>query len=264
MFFTKKDKCPRCTMHKKCIWHRSILGFTFIELIVVIAIAAVVMTTVLLNEDPEKRIGKARDAERQQSLQSLAKSIELYEVEYGSLPADFSTSTLGMGEKFVLCSTNGTVSCGGMTRGCLVVDDQAFLDKINTLPVDPTKTSTADTGYYVSRGYDDKLTVGACNVYDTTKPITLLVKATLPAYTPAPTPPSCGNGVLNTGEACDYNSSGSVCAYNANYYTSGIVYDSAACTNPVGCSADCSACLSQCSGSGGGRYTPGSNPGGGG
>ncbi len=257
MFFAKKNKCSRCGMHKKCIWHRSILGFTLIELIVVIAIAAVVMTTVLLNEDPEKRIGNARDVERQQALQGLAKAVEVYEIENGSLPTDFATSTLGMGEKFVLCSTSGTVSCGGMTRGCLVVDDQTFLNKIGALPIDPTKTSAADTGYYVSRTDNDKLIIGSCNAYDTGKEISLAVKATLPAYVPPPAGATCGNGILETGETCDYNSSGSFCAYNPNYYMQGLVYDPSICTgSPVGCSSSCTACLKSCSDSGSGEYYP--------
>ncbi|MFA5126748.1 MAG: prepilin-type N-terminal cleavage/methylation domain-containing protein [Patescibacteria group bacterium] len=244
-------------MHKKCIWHRNIWGFNLIELIVVIAVAAVIMTTVLLNENPEQRIGKARDAERQQALESLARAIELYEIENGSLPDDFSTSTLGMGEKFVLCSTNGTVTCDGMTRGCLVVDDQAFLNKIGALPIDPTKSSAADTGYYISRTDNDKLELGACEVYQTSSEISMAVKATLPPYVPPPAPAACGDGVLNAGEACDYDPDGSTCVYNANYYTSGIVYDDEVCTGAVaGCSYSCSACLEYCSAGGGGKYSP--------
>ena len=256
MFSLKKNKCKRCTMHKKCIWHKNFLGFNLIQLVIVVGVAAIVLLMVLFNEDPVKRVGEARDAERRKEVDSIARAIELYTIDNGSIPSEFSTSTLGFGEKFVICSANGIATCAGQTRGCLVVSSASFLGtKLPELPVDPTKTSTTDTGYYVSRANNGAIEVGACDAYDSDSEIKAIAQALLPTYTPPPAPTAtCGNGVLEEGESCDYNAEGSVCIYQPNYYINGIVYDSEACGYiPIGCSSSCTSCLQYCAAGSSGR-----------
>lgn len=251
-------KCPYCTMTKKCLWHRkSFLGFNLIQIIVTVAVLAIIAGTVMYNEDPEKRIGKAHDAQRVQELNAITKAIESYEVDNHAIPGDFSMATLGIGEKVVLCSAAATLSCDGQSNDCLVVDDPNFLGKyLPVLPVDPDKSSEADTGYYVTRSENNTgLVVGACDTYDTSKELKIGVKATLPDYEPPPQPVGCGNGVLDTGELCDYSAAGTTCVYQPDYYTQGIVYDSDYCVSPVGCSSSCNSCLTSCSSSGGGSKT---------
>ncbi|MFA6253390.1 MAG: type II secretion system protein [Patescibacteria group bacterium] len=238
-------------MNKKCLWHRkSFLGFNLIEIVITVAVLAIIAGTIMYNEDPEKRIGQARDAQRIQELNTIARAIENYEIENHALPSDFSMATLGVGERIVLCSTAASLTCGTQTKNCLVVDDPNFLGKyLPTLPVDPNKSTATDTGYYVTRADNNSaLVVGACDAYDTTKTSAVVVKATLPTYEPLIDPlVSCGNGILEAGEICDYNSAGSQCAYNADHYIQGIVYDPVICkNNPIGCSSSCNSCIKVC------------------
>lgn len=237
-------------MNKKCLWHRkSFLGFNLIEIIITVAILAIIAGTIMYNEDPEKRIGQARDAQRMQELDAIARAVESYELENHALPSDFAIATLGVGERVVLCSAAAQLTCGTQTKNCLVVDDPNFLGKyLPELPVDPTKSTATDTGYYVTRSDNNTaLVIGACETYDTSKTSTVVAKASLPTYVPPEQPASCGNGILETGEICDYNSAGTQCAYDTNYYIQGIVYDPVICTNnPIGCSSSCNSCIKAC------------------
>lgn len=198
MFTSKINKCKRCTMRKKCMWHKNLLGFNLIQLIIVIAIAAILTALAFLNEDPLARVGKAKDAERLQEVQSIVKALELYGLENGSIPSEFASSTLSVGETFVLCSASGTATCGNQTKGCLVVSDPNFLKLVNTLPVDPNKNNTADTGYYITRTAANAIKVGACDTYDANLDIAVVAKATLPAVVSV-----CGDGFVEGAEVCD-------------------------------------------------------------
>ncbi len=198
MLTKKINKCPRCTMRKKCVWHKNVLGFNLIELIIVVAVAAILMAAIFLNEDPLARVGKAKDAERLQEVQSIAKAIEIYGLDNGSIPSDLNSTNISQGEILVLCSAAGTAECAGHSRECLVVSDANFLKYLNTLPVDPEKTSTTNTGYYITRTASNAVKVGACNSYDADLEISVVAKATLPAETS-----TCGNGVVEGAEVCD-------------------------------------------------------------
>lgn len=236
-------------MNKKCLWHKkSFLGFTLIQMVVTVAVLAIIVGTVMYNEDPEKRIGKGRDAQRIVELDAITSAIANYQLEYHTLPPDLAIASLGIGEKRVLCSSAAQLTCDGQTKDCIVVDDPNFLGKhLPILPVDPGKTGTSDTGYYVTRADNNiGLVVGACQTYDAQKMIKL-ANASLPAYEALPPPASCGNGVLEGSELCDYNSAGAKCAFDQGYYIEGLVYDPVACdNNPVGCSASCNSCLKSC------------------
>lgn len=247
--FSKNNKCSNCTMNKKCLWHKkSFLGFNLIQIIVTVAVIAVIAGTILYNEDPEKRIGKARDAQRIQELDAITKAIASYALEYHALPGDLSLASLGIGEKRVLCSAAAQLTCDGQVKDCVVIDDVNFLGKhLPVLPVDPEKSDVTDTGYYITRADNNfGLVVGACQTYDTQKMIKL-ANASLPAYEVLEIPPSCGNGILEGDELCDYNAAGNKCAFDQGYYIEGLVYDPVACdNNPVGCSASCNSCLRSC------------------
>jgi hypothetical protein len=120
------------------------------------------------------------------------------------------------------------------------------------LPVDPNKTSTNDSGYYVSRSQSGAIEIGACETEQGATDIKILVKAKLPSYTSPPTPPTCGNGVLEGSEVCDYDVNQSpptsVLCTQSGYYYDNLVLDNVVCKAGIAtnCSASCSACAESC------------------
>ncbi|RJQ33699.1 hypothetical protein C4566_03020 [Candidatus Parcubacteria bacterium] len=182
-------------MHKEKI---SSKGFSIFTLIIGIGVVAILAVGIFVFLNPSKRLGQSYNARRWTDINALAKAIELYSLDNQALPADFSTGTLSVAEKFVLCSSEGALECDGETLGCLVVNDTDFLGQyLETLPVDPLKSDTSDTGYYISRQGDNMLVIGACDSYNN-ESISLVAKAALPTLVAI-----CGDGDVEGAEVCD-------------------------------------------------------------
>lgn len=181
------------------------IGFTIIELIIVIAIIALLAVAVFVVVNPAKRIGESRDAQRWLDLRAIASAVEKYTSENASLPTDFSIGTLTTDSKVVLCSSAAELTCDGQTTACAVVDDADFLGKyLPELPVDPGKDDDSDTGYYVSVSSGDILSFGACDSYSTED--APFVKSTTPGW-------SCGSDLVDPRDGTTY---GSVLAADGN------------------------------------------------
>jgi len=173
-------------------------GFSLFSLILTIGVIAVLAASVLVVVNPAKRIGQSKDARRWADVTAIAKAVEAYEIDNHQIPSDFSTTTLSAGEKFVLCSSSGFRTCDGQTEICLVVDDDDFLGVyLPDIPIDPDKSNSVDSGYYITRQGDSTMVFGACDSYDSTE-ITLVAKATLPDVIAV-----CGDGDVDGDEVCD-------------------------------------------------------------
>ena len=174
-------------------------GFTIVNLVMAIGVLVVIAASVLVVVNPTKRIGQTKDARRLADITAIARAVEAYEIDNHQIPSDLAAATsLSVGEKFVLCGSSGSLTCDGQTYDCLVVDDSDFLGVyLPELPVDPDKSSSADSGYYVTRQADNNMVFGVCDSYDNTE-ITISASAALPDIIP-----TCGDGDQEGSEVCD-------------------------------------------------------------
>ncbi|MFA6307769.1 MAG: hypothetical protein WCS88_00915 [Patescibacteria group bacterium] len=171
-------------------------GFTLVQLIISISIFLVLSAMVLFSLDVTSRNGKAKDTKRWEDVTAIAEAVGLYQIDNNSLPASIAGATyIDTAQKYVLCSTASSLTCDGQSRDCLVIDDADFLGAYlgGSLPVDPEKTDSTDTGYYIARNGDQML-FGACSSYDGTS-IEYTARAKVPAV--------CGNGIIEDNEVCD-------------------------------------------------------------
>ncbi len=207
---------------------QSSLGFSILTFVIAFGVVALLSAAVFMVVNPAKRLGQSYDARRWTDIIAIAKAVETYVIDNHQIPSDFSAATnLAVDEKFVLCSSSGSKTCDGQTESCLVVNDTDFLGKyLPSLPVDPTKSATTDTGYYVTRKGDNMLVIGSCSSYDTAE-IKFVAKAALPDLVAV-----CGDGDVEGSEACDdgdvYNegcgngfieTAGDYCNYNCTATT---------------------------------------------
>jgi len=208
-------------------------GFTIVELIVVVGFVAILFVGAVLVINPTRRMGETNDTRRWEDIIGIAKAIELYTIENHALPTDFSTSTLSIGEKFVLCDTPGVLTCDGQSKSCLVVNDADFLGVfLPELPLDPLKSSSADTGYYVTRTATDAIAIGSCSTYDSTATIEQLARASLPAIVS-----ECGDSFVDSDEVCDDGDVFTEQCGNATIETAG-TYCNSTCSSVVVISAN--------------------------
>lgn len=152
-------------------------GFTLMELIIVIAVIALLAAATFVAVDPAKRIGQARDAQRWQDVTAIADAIQLYMADNSGT---FPTSTdnvlvmfglnayyylLGIGtggDNFDsdLCVNHQDVEPGG---GVLL--SNLVPNYLPTMPVDPSglKNGNKTIGYYIKfNGSLNKVIIGAC------------------------------------------------------------------------------------------------------
>lgn len=266
-------------------------GFNLIQIIVATSIVLIIGVVVIFGDNVLADRGRARDARRWQDITAIAKAIELYNLENQSIPDDFSLSNLGTGDKFVLCSSAGSLTCDGQTESCVVVDNTGFLGKyLPNLPIDPEKSDTTDTGYYITRTSSNMLTIGSCESYGGDA-IEFVAKASLPTYQvcgngePEGTEvcdegnivnAGCGNGVVETaGSYCNNTCTGYTTVSSDEwcdsllsdscfdeltqdtYYSAGYKNDGVNCSKlTTGCNNSCDACVFACQQEGGGGGLP--------
>jgi prepilin-type N-terminal cleavage/methylation domain-containing protein len=148
--------------------HRS--GFTLVELIIVIAIIAILAAAVFVAIDPARRLHAARNSQRWADVTAIVDAIKKYQVDNGgSLPStsvaidDTAASVQVIGESVGTCSA---LTCSGFTvvsSDCgLSALDTDLAPYLNTIPQDPLSGDSDDTRYYLNKDANGLLTVGAC------------------------------------------------------------------------------------------------------
>src|SRR3989339_308502 len=89
------------------------LGFTLIELIIVIAVIALLAATTFVAVDPAKRIGMARDAQRWQDVTAIADAIQQYIADNnGTFPSSTDSLITAGNYFYFMRSSAGRVTIG--------------------------------------------------------------------------------------------------------------------------------------------------------
>ena len=157
-------------------------GFTLIELIIVVAIIALLAAATFVAVNPAKRIGDAQNAQRWADVTAIADAWSTYIADNsGSLPTTtnaqvttlenttylITTSTwaVPLNPTVELCTASSTaVSSNPIGLKALV--DGGYIGKINTDPSYVVGTHLDDTLYYLFYSSTGTVTVGACETYN--------------------------------------------------------------------------------------------------
>ncbi len=130
----------RCFKYK--IYYTRPKGFTLIELMVTVAVIAILSAIGFTTYSQSQVI--ARDGKRKQDLRSISQALEIYKQRNGHYPC---TNGLSIGGWQVSSNTPGTnwitdVAAGG--TGCGISSANASLDSnyVNTMPSDPTSNGS--------------------------------------------------------------------------------------------------------------------------
>ena len=154
-------------------------GFTLIELIIVVAIIALLAAATFVAIDPAKRIGEAQNAQRWSDITAILSAIMTYIVDNnGNFPTNITADgTFGIGSGGACDTGDGTAydACVATTitaAACKDIKTDLLETYLATIPVDPASGLNYDnSGYYYMRSASGRITVGACTVYGSGGPI---------------------------------------------------------------------------------------------
>jgi type II secretory pathway pseudopilin PulG len=229
-------------------------GFNLVGLIVSIGVFLILSASLWVAIDPAARINRAKDTRREQDVLILAQALKDYvRHNQGVLPITGSINS----SKKVLCATTSSLTCDGTSKTCLTIDSSTdFLDSyLPTLPFDPTKTSSADSGYYLQLDENNNLIIGSCD-YDLAE-VTFNTRIKV-AATPClgmPLFDYCWYKASDVSMSCDQ-----VCAENGSLScVSGVSYSDPSCALNIalGPPVAPNTCSLGCAAGGGLTYDPG-------
>lgn len=147
------------------MFSRALKGFTMVELIIVIAIIAVLAAGVFVAIDPARRLHEARNSRRQTDVATLLDA--LVKIQADNRGTHYATVAAATAGNFYAI---GTAAAGCDTTCTAKVTQAACLDLsavptnyLASIPTDPSTGTAANTDYYVSKSATGSLTVGACD-----------------------------------------------------------------------------------------------------
>ena len=154
---------------------KSGLGFTLLELIIVITIIALLAAATFVAVDPAKRIGQANNAQRWSDVTAILNAILTYVVDNsGTYPGSGWTNNqlyvLGTTSEGCdvtsLCTATNTAQAS-----CLNLASDLIPTFLATIPQDPllNGNSASHTDYYIYQTTGGRVTVGACERYNNEK-----------------------------------------------------------------------------------------------
>jgi prepilin-type N-terminal cleavage/methylation domain-containing protein len=141
-FQNKKVNSPQATFSLT----KSEGGFTLIEILLVIALIALLAGIVIIAVNPAKQLADGRNSRRKADVNTIMNAIYQYAIDNGSMPASLRSSNdcLSSGANDI-CRTSAS-DCSNLTDLSVLTTDQKYLPSI---PADPQVTTGNDTGYYV-------------------------------------------------------------------------------------------------------------------
>lgn len=126
-------------------------GFTLIEVLLVIAIIAILAGIVIIAVNPSKQLADTRNAQRRADVTTILNATYQYTVDNGGvLPVTITTTPTA------ICATGGT--CTGLIDLSVLTTNGKY---IVTIPKDPSSGTVNSTGYNISKDVNGRLTIVA-------------------------------------------------------------------------------------------------------
>ena len=133
-------------------------AFTLLEILLVVALLAILAGIVILAINPARQLATTRNAQRSVDINTILNAAYQYAIDNnGTVPASIPTNgnCTGLATNEI-CKTGGT--CTGIVDLSVLTDDETY---IVSMPTDPTGATTNGAGYHVAKSGNGRITVCA-------------------------------------------------------------------------------------------------------
>ncbi len=142
-------------------------GFTLVELIIVIAIVAILAGAIFVAIDPARRLHEARNARRWSDVNTIVNAIKQYQVDndgehYYEVEDAYEEEYSVLGEDALLCNYGCDAAPEATSTDCVDLTDIGS-DYLTIVPADPKTGDQEYTGYYLYKHGNGAITIGSCD-----------------------------------------------------------------------------------------------------
>lgn len=133
-------------------------GFTLLEILLVVALLAILAGIVILAINPAKQLATTRNSQRAVDVNTILNAAYQYAIDNnGTVPASIPTNGTCAGlATNEICKTGG--SCASLVDLSVLTTDETY---IVSIPTDPIGATTNGAGYHVAKSGNGRITVCA-------------------------------------------------------------------------------------------------------
>jgi type IV pilus assembly protein PilA len=126
-------------------------GFTLLEILLVVALLAILAGIVILAINPGKQLADTRNAQRRVDVNTILNAVYQYTLDNnGTLPSTITTSATA------ICKTGGT--CTGLIDLSVLTTNEKY---ITSMPYDPSSSTANSTNYNILKTANGRINVSA-------------------------------------------------------------------------------------------------------